>query len=237
MLQSKFKLPMCLTLIVLALSLWGCSTQRRSGVSDEVSLKADRSYLDHERDQIPEGVREENDFLALVLKDMATVSKEPSRVRDNFFKETRKVREKFNRDQRKKREAFNKDERSKREKFLDNLKRERESFSKKKHDREKSKEFFQKLNTDRSVFFDAQKDVRKEFESSMAEVRRDFNEDMQLKQKTFDDAYREYQKKYTEFQNRKRDSVKNRGNIRVSPPQERVEQYPGQFRDLEDLNR
>lgn len=222
----------------------GCASKRKSESSKEVSLKADRSYLAKERKDIPEGLQESNDFLALVLKDMAEVKLPPATVRDRFFREVRKVRDRFNKIQREKREAFNKEERTVRDAFLAKLKKERDNFTARKRDRDDSKEFFQKQNNERTAFFENQKDLRKDFESVMEEDRRGFNEEMALRQKTFDDAYRDYQKKYLEIQKEKKSLPATTGvpsvpgtapGVRQTAPV--VEQYPGQLKDLEDLKK
>lgn len=245
----KTRLPILFISVLLGTLVVGCVSKRKSESSKEVSLKADRSYLDKERKDIPEGLQENNDFLALVLKDMAEVKLPPATVRDRFFREVRKVRDRFNKIQREKREAFNKEERNSREELLTKLKKERDSFTARKRDRDESKEFFQKQNNERTAFFENQKDKRKDFESTMEEDRRGFNEEMSLRQKTFDDAYREYQKKYMDLQKEKKQLQKSGGSggagSEIMPPAGQVspgrapvvEQYPGQLQDLEDLKK
>ncbi len=237
--NSEKKFYVRLGLLLACLALTSCQTSRKSESSKEVSLKADRSYLDQERKDIPEGLQENNDFLALVLKDMAVVKVPPAQVRDRFYREVRKVRDSFNKIQRQKRESFNQEERSTREIFLSKLKKDRDSFSSRKRDRDESKDFFQKQNVERSAFFENQKDLRKEFESKMEEDRRGFNEEMTLRQKTFDDTYREYQKKYTDYEKEKKSGATS--SVPASSPaqpnqKEFTEQYPGQLKDLQDLN-
>ncbi len=235
--KVSIKYYLCLGLVLICMALTSCQTSRKSESSKEVSLKADRSYLDKERKDIPEGLQENNDFLALVLKDMAVVKVPPTQVRDRFYREVRKVRDSFNKIQRQKREGFNKEERTVRELFLAKLKKNRDSFSSSKRDREETKEFFQKQNVERTAFFENQKDLRKEFESKVEEDRRGFNEEMSLRQKTFDDTYREYQKKYADYEKEKKAGAAKASPSSGEPPQkEFVEQYPGQLKDLQDLN-
>lgn len=213
--------------------LTSCSTP--SSINDkEISLKSDRASIDSIRKQTPEVVKQENDFLALVLKDMAVVDKKPQEVRDRFYREVRKTRDSFNRDHRKQRDEFNRNEKSTREKFLKSLKEERKDFAAKKPSRDESSAFFQEQNLKRSNYFQDQSDKRKDFESKMNESRKDFNDDLALKQKQFDDMYREYLIKFRENQSQTKAQKKAQA-IEASKPTS--VSYPGQAQDLDDFNK
>ncbi len=233
----KYVFFLCLTLAITGLT--SCSLTSTSSTTEEISLKADRSSLDDLRSETPEPVKEENDFLALVLRDMAAVEKKPQQVRDRYFREVRRTRDQFNKDHRRQRDEFSRNEKSKREKFLKSLKDERTAFIAKKPSREQSSAFYQEQNLKRNNYFQDQSDRRRDFDSKMSNARKDFNDDMALKQKQFDDAYREYLKKYREEQAR----LKQAASAPPPPPMPttRVQapspaSYPGQAEDLAEFD-
>ncbi len=237
------------------LAFLGISCSTPSVRNNEISLKADRSALQEFRQDISDSTKEENDFVALVLKDMSDLKLTPSEVRDRYNREVRKTREKFTRNQKKAREQFNSQEKKNREKFLANLKSERESFIAGKPKSNESSYFFQEQNNKRQSFFQDQSDARRDFDSEMSQIRDDFNEDMRLKQKQFDDAYREYSKEYQDKIKEKREIEKNKikaqeSGSAASYQNGRLDQmnmqnsqepsgvkmsYPGQEQDLQEL--
>src|SRR3954465_589750 len=145
-------------------------------IPDEVTLKEDRSQLDELRKDIPEDVRRENDEVAFILKNMATMEEEPSKVRDKFQTAVRKRRDKMDNQLRKERDDFSKNERTSRETFLEKLKSEREDFNASKRDSKERTRFFDKQDGARKDFFADQSEKRKDFESNITERRRDFED-------------------------------------------------------------
>lgn len=238
--EKMIKVGIIFSLILLVAGLTSCSTVKTSN-TEEISLKADRKILDKYRAEIPEDIKEENDFMALVLKDMAEVKMNPRDVREHYYKEVRRKRDAFNRQHRMIREKFNRDDKKKRAEFLSNLKKERASFVATKPTSKESSEFFQEQNTKRSAFFQDQADARKDFSSEIESARRDFNDDMNLKQKQFDDVHREYIKNYQEMEKQKK--MKHEPAIQPSYPvtsQQQVDlspaSYPGQEKDLQEFD-
>jgi hypothetical protein len=233
------KLSFIFTLMAILTLLTSCSTTDDKK-SQEISLKADRKLLDKYRTETPEDIKAENDFMALVLKDMAEVKSKPQDVRDRFYKEVRRKRDAFNMQYRKIREKFNADDKKKREAFLTKTKKERDHFVASKPKSDESREFFQDQNTNRTAFFQDQYDARKEFESQMDAGRKDFNEDMDLKQKQFEDAYREYSKNYTEKEKQKKLEKAAAPVVYQAPaaqPQAMpAASYPGQDKDLQEFD-
>ncbi len=230
-----------LGLISIGAGLVSCTTAQNNN-SQEISLKSDRKILDQYRAETPEDVRAENDFLALVLKDMAEVKLQPAKVRERYFKEVRKTRDAFNKQHRKMRDNFNKEQKKNREAFLKELKKERESFVAKKPKSNESSEFFSEQSSKRNVFFQEQADKRKEFQSEMDSSRKEFNDDMSLKQKQFDDAYREYVKNFQEVEKQKKLEKAQKTNERFVAPRNSESalppaSYPGQQQDLEEFDR
>lgn len=237
-------------LTLLTAGLMSCANSQNKN-TEEISLKADRKILDKYRAEIPEDIQKENDFMALVLKDMAEVKRPPQAVRDNYYKEVRRKRESFNKQHRQIREKFNRDEKKRREDFLKDLKKERDSFVKTKPKSSESSEFFSDQNSKRNVFFQDQSDRRKNFESEVDSSRRDFNDDMNLKQKQFDDAYREYLKNYQEKEKQKKLEMSKPPTVApalptapgLPGPNNSLQQqlppasYPGQQQDLESFDK
>jgi hypothetical protein len=213
-----------------------------SNKSEEISLKADRSLIEKYRTETPEDIKDENDFMALVLKDMSGLNTRPQDVRDHYYREVRKKRESFNNQYRKIREKFNRDEKKKRDEYLANSKKERNSFTSSKHQSSESSDFFQEQNVKRNAFFQDQSDTRKEFESQMESTKKDFNEDMNLKQKQFDDAYREFSKNYADKEKEKRLQKSVASPSTTMSPQPGVMEampsatYPGQDKDLQEFD-
>jgi hypothetical protein len=242
--EKMIKLGLILTLTLLMTGLTSCSTAEQKN-TEEISLKADRKLLDKYRAEIPEDIREENDFMALVLKDMAEVKMNPHDVRTHYYKEVRRKRDTFNKQHRKIREKFHRDAKKKRNEFLTNLKKERADFVASKPTSQESSEFFREQNTKRSAFFQDQSDLRKDFESEIESARRDFNDDMKLKQKQFDDAYREYFKNYQEMEKQKKMERQQAHSVKqpyVAPTQQAAVEalpaasYPGQAKDLQEFD-
>src|SRR5690606_36454977 len=97
-------------------------------VQDEVSIKADRSYLDQERQNIPAEIKKANDELAFDLEQMGQIKEDPNKIRERFQTKVRKARDKFRNQLAKKRENFSKEERKQREAFLKAQAKEREAF-------------------------------------------------------------------------------------------------------------
>ena len=243
------KLATVFSLIVLMTGLTSCSSTNDKP-SGEISLKADRKLLDKYREETPEDVKAENDYMALVLKDMAEVKAKPQEVRDRYSKEVRRKRDAFNKQHRQIREKFNRDEKKKRDTFLNTSKKERLSFASGKPKSSEANEFFQEQNTKRNMFFQDQSDTRKEFESQMDQSRRDFNDDMNLKQKQFDDSYREYLKNFQEKEKQKKEQMAkppvvapvlpvapNMPNTYQQPMAQPTGGYPGQDKDLEEFDK
>lgn len=246
--EKMIKLSAIFSLLVTLTLLTSCSHSGDKN-SEEISLKADRKILDKYREEIPEELKAENDFMALVLKDMAEVKSKPQDVRDRYYKEVRRKRDSFNNQHRKIREKFSKDEKKKRETFLKDLKKSRDSFVSSKPKSDENREFFQDQNTKRSAFFSDLTDLRKDFESQMDQSRKDFNDDMSLKQKQFDDAYREYTKNYQEREKEKEKQKKDQaGAVQAMQSQINYQQaapvpavlpaasYPGQEKDLQEFD-
>lgn len=239
------KLSSILSLLLVFTLLTSCSTPDEKNTG-EISLKADRKILDKYRSEIPEDVKDENDFMALVLKDISDGKSTPQQVRDRYYKEVRRKRDSFQKQHRKIREKFNRDDKKKRDEFLSGLKKERDRFVSSKPKPDDSREFFQEQNTKRTAFFQDQSDNRKEFESQMDQARRDFNEDMNLKQKQFDDAHREYAKNYLEKEKQKKleksAPLGEPGSSVSAKPAQSVQSalppasYPGQDKDLEEFD-
>ncbi|MES2768580.1 MAG: hypothetical protein V4596_05475 [Bdellovibrionota bacterium] len=211
------KLAAIFVLTVLMTGLTSCSSTSSKN-TEEISLKADRKLLDKYRTEMPEDIKAENDYMALVLKDMSEVKSKPQDVRDRYYKEVRRKRDAFNKQHRQIREKFNREEKKKRDEFLAEAKKERTSFASKKHASSESSAFFSEQNTKRNVFFQDQSDARKEFESQMDQSRRDFNDDMNLKQKQFDDSYREYMKNFQEKEKQKKEEMKAAPSVAPASP-------------------
>lgn len=242
------KYSLVLTLLIMSAGLTSCSTNSKSEGKDEISLKADRKLLDQYRTETPEEVKAENDFMALVLKDMGEVKAKPQDVRDRYYKEVRKKRDAFNKQHRQIRDRYNRDTKKKRDDFLNDLKKERAKFVSKKPSSSESSEFFSEQNTKRNMFFQDQSDNRRDFESQVDQDRRDFNDDMNLKQKQFDDAYREYLKNYQEKEKEKKaamapvSGMNNQRSATVAPgTHTNMEMptpvtYPGQDKDIQELD-
>ena len=167
-------------------------------IPDEVSLKEDRAELDELRKDIPEDVKRENDEIAFILKNMATMEEEPSKVRDRFQTALRKRREKMDKTLRKERETFTSNERSKRDEFLTKLKEEREDFSSKKPDAKERKKFFDKQESDRKEYFSEQSDKRKDFESNITERRKTFEDYVREQSNKFNQEHRAYSQAFNE---------------------------------------
>ncbi len=167
-------------------------------IPDEVSLKEDRAQLDELRKDIPEDVRRDNDEVAFILKNMATMEEEASKVRDRFNTAVRKRRDKMDKQLRKEREDFSKTERSTREDFLKKLQSEREDFNSSKRDSKERKKFFDKQDGVRKEFFADQSEKRKDFEGNVTERRKAFEDYVREQSNKFNQEHRAYSQAYVE---------------------------------------
>jgi hypothetical protein len=169
-------------------------------VSDEVSLKADRSQYADMRKDISEEVKKENDELAIVLDMLTKGDEEPNKIRDRFDKAIRSRRDKEDKILRKKRDDFTKNERKSRDEFLAKLKSDRDEFVKRKMTSEERKKMFDDQDTKRHEYFADEQDKRREFESDISENRKTFEDYAREKQNKFNSDLREYTTNYYERQ-------------------------------------
>lgn len=168
-------------------------------VSDEVSLRADRSHLADLRKDIPEDIKRENDELALVLELMSKGQEEPSKIRSRFNTVMRNRRDAHNKEMRKSREAYTKEERRARDAFLKALQEERNSFVGKKNvSSESRKRFFDAQDEKRKEYFANEREKRNEFESRINETRKTFEDYIRERTNDFNQEYRAYSSSYYE---------------------------------------
>lgn len=193
--------------LVFALTIAGCQqappTKKperpaTTPISDEVSLKADRSQYDEMRKEVPEDVRRSNDELAFVQGLINQGDEEPGKIREKFSKVVHDRREKFDKAAHKRREDFNVKEKRDRDDFLKKAQKDRDDFlgKNKKLRSEKRKEFFDDQDTHRQSFFAGQRDARNEFEAQETEARRTFEAYMTEKTNQFNSDMREYTTTY-----------------------------------------
>lgn len=173
-------------------------------LTEDVSLKADRSELADLRKEIPEEIKKNNDELALIFKMISPGQErdeEPSAIRERFNKALRDRRAKVDKELRRRRDQFNKTEKKTRDEFLKNLKESRESFVEKKRSQEERREFFNDQDKSRNEYFAEERDRRKEFESEISAARKEFDDYAREKQNLFNQEYRAYSTAYLERRN------------------------------------
>lgn len=173
-------------------------------LSEDVSLKADRSELADLRKEIPEEIKNTNDELALIFKMISPGEErdeEPGAIRERFNKALRDRRAKVDKELRRRRDEFSKTEKKARDGFLKNLKESRESFVEKKRSQEERREFFNDQDKSRNEYFAEERDRRKEFESEINAARKEFDDYAREKQNLFNQEYRAYSASYLERRN------------------------------------
>jgi hypothetical protein len=177
-------------------------------LTEELSLKADRSELDGLRAEVPEDIRRENDELALILKDMAGGDQPPDRIRERFNRALRLYREKSDKHFRQERETFTAEERSKRDQFLTELKTERDKFTSRRKNAATRKRFFDDQEMKRRAFFATEREKRADFESRFTQRRREVDDLAREKSNQFNQELRAYTQTY--WERRKAEAQKKR---------------------------
>jgi hypothetical protein len=169
-----------------------------------VSLLQDQRSIEELRQNIPLEVRQDNDLTQQILVLTGEVQLPPNQVRDRFQQAVQRQRSDHSRRQRKERDAFNQDERRQREQFLktQNLTRKRDRPNPKNRDR--TRDFFNELESARKDFQAQQKNKRFDFESKLKQVDEDFRASLRQKTADFEIAYKDYALRYEE-QRRQRD--------------------------------
>lgn len=170
----------------------------------ELSLTSERENLEKLRDNIPKEVRESNDSLKEILKQMGELKIHPQKVRENFDKMQRKQRTIFQKAQKKSREAYTKEEAKNRESFLKQQKALRDKSRKEDMDRDQRSEFYNELDLRRREFFSEQRDKRKEFESELKEKNNDFYHNLTTQRKEFNEEWKSYNTRWQEWQRNKK---------------------------------
>ncbi|MCB0406984.1 MAG: hypothetical protein KDD34_02205 [Bdellovibrionales bacterium] len=230
---KKFRLWRIVTFFIagpLLLSSIGCQTGEKSRtsewenpakysqeLSEEVSLKSDRSQLEELRKEIPQETKVANDELAFDLELMGKANKQPYEIRNVFQGKVRKIRERFRQKSQDVRKKFRDTQKKQRDQVLEQLKTERGEFKKQKPDREQNKEFFAKQDRERKDFFEKQKDQRKEFESDMQQKSKDFHANMRERVDQFNEQLRLYTKSFNEKKKYEEDLKKSKAREQKRP--------------------
>lgn len=191
----------------MSLVLIGCQSTPeldRPLVEEKYSLKSDRDQIESLRKEIPSATQLENDEWALILKNMASGTKPPSEVREQFYSQVRKQKEKFNRDLSKEREKFTKEERKTRAEFLKNLDQKRKSYLSDKPNREQRAAFISEIDSERTEFMQTQKDRRADFEADTRERRKNFEDYIKERTSTFDQELKAYRKRLSDIEAEKK---------------------------------
>lgn len=167
-------------------------------LSQEMSLKADRSQLNELRKDIPEEKQQQNDELALYLDLMKQGSEQPYVVRDKFNSLVTKKRERFQEKVDRLRSDYRNDEQRRRDDFLSEQQRKRESFLSGHPSSKEIRRFSTDQEKDRTRFFADERARRSDFESELNAHSKDFNAYMRERRETFNEQYRIYSKKFSE---------------------------------------
>jgi hypothetical protein len=203
----------------LCLSLGACATgpkdEETSPITQDiqdqlggdVSIKADREYLDAERKNVPAEIKKANDELAFDLQQMGQVKENPERVRSRFQEKVRKARDKFRQKLHKIRDNYTKNERKQREAHTKVLNKERDEFKKQKADRDRNREFYAEQDLKREDFYADSRQKRSEFEEEMRSQSKEFDESMRERVKQFNEELRIYTQRYREMERCKRDKT------------------------------
>lgn len=167
-------------------------------LSQEMSLKSDRSDLAELRKDIPDEKKKENDELALFLQLMNQSKESPTEMRDRFNSLVQKKRSAYREKVQRLREDYRHDETKRREDYLDAQKKRRDDFNRHKHDSRANREYYSDEDKKRQRFFADERDRRQSFESELNSQSKDFDNYMRERQKEFDEQYRLYSKKLSE---------------------------------------
>lgn len=190
----------------------------RDALSQEISLKADRSKLAELRKQIPQSKKDENDELALYLNWMGQVKENPNDIRQKFQDLVERKRTKFRQKVEELRKNYHQEEEQRRDGFLQKQQEARSEFKGSKHTSKESHRFFHKLDQARLNFFSKERDRRKAFEAEIYDETKDFNSYMRQRIKEFDEQMHLYSQRYRE-QQRHPSPVTGTGSGRTGAPQ------------------
>jgi hypothetical protein len=167
-------------------------------LSQEMSLKADRSQLQDLRKDIPEDKQKSNDELALFLQMMSQGKENPSTVRDRFSSLVQRKRADFRKKVDRLREDFRQEETKRREDFMSAQRTKREAFLSRKRDYKEASRFNTDQERERTRFFADERDRRSSFEAELNTHSKDFDSYMRERQNQFNEQFRLYSKQMSE---------------------------------------
>lgn len=165
-------------------------------LSTEVSLKADRDYLEEARKELPVEIKKANDELAFDLAQLSTVKEHPSVVSSRFQEKVRKLHERYRQQSSKVRDDYNREERGRRDAFLKKSQQTREAFHRKRADRAETQGFYNELERQRRDFYAVERERRSEFDSEMRLRAKDFNDSVKERSDQFRSQLSEYRQRY-----------------------------------------
>ena len=213
--------------ILLFVSLFGlqsCSsnekaserTEKGVSVDDKYRISSDRQTLAEIRKDIPPEVQKNNDELAYIFQLMSEMRYSPSEVREKFNSAVRKKRDVFQKDMQRKRDEYNKAEKSQRETFTQDQNQQRNEFKRERADRDRTKDFFAKLEEQRKTFYSENRQKRDEFESDVRVQRKDFEDYIREKNNEFNQEHRAYTKRFDEAKKDKKDRKEAQSGVTPS---------------------
>lgn len=167
-------------------------------LSNEVSLKQDRSSLDELRSEIPPEKQKTNDELAMFLELMQHSREQPALMRERFSSAVERKRSSFRQKVERLRSDFRNRETREREEFLSGLEKNRESFFRRRHSTSEIQTFSASQEKARSRFLSSERDRRQNFEAELNTTSKDFDSYMRERQNEFNEQLRLYSKRLSE---------------------------------------
>lgn len=208
------------------LGLQSCSSEEKSvsasPVEDKYRISADREALADIRKEVPPETKKENDELAFVFQLMSEMRYSPSEVREKFNSAVRKKRDLFQKDMQKKRDEYNKNEKAQRDNFTQEQNLQRLEFKRERADRERTKDFYAKIEEQRKNFYSETRQKREEFEADVRVQRKDFEDYMRERNNEFNQEHRAYTKRFDDVKKEK----KEKKDLQTSMPSAPSSSFP-----------